>query len=67
MATGGIVDLYVRHLGADFARFSAEANLTDGADLRRLLVAAVHRGGGDPAQLMSTRWRFDIRRTRMRL
>ncbi|MEJ7744263.1 MAG: GntR family transcriptional regulator [Nocardioidaceae bacterium] len=46
-----IVDVHVRHLGEDFARFCAEADLTDGADLRRLLVAAVRRRGGNPAQI----------------
>ena len=55
-----IVDLHVRHLGADFARFSTEADLTSGADLRKLLVAAVRRRGGDPAQI--DEYEMDIRR-----
>jgi len=59
-ATGSIVDLHVRHLGADFARFSAEADLTNGAELRILLVAAVRRRGGDPAQI--DEYEMDIRR-----
>ena len=59
-ATGSIVDLHVRHLGADFARFSAEADLTNGAELRVLLVAAVRRRGGDPAQI--DEYEMDIRR-----
>ena len=62
VATGSIVDLHVRHLGADFTRFSAEADLTSAADLRSLLLAAVRRRGGDPAQIEE--YEMEIRRPR---
>lgn len=60
-AARNVVDLHVRHLGADFARFSAEADLSSGSDLRRLLVAAVRRRGGDPAQI--DEYEMDVRRS----
>ncbi|QJY44814.1 tyrosine-type recombinase/integrase [Pseudonocardia broussonetiae] len=54
-----MADMHVRHLGADFARFSAEVDLNSGADLRKLLVAAVRRRGGDPAQI--DEYEMDVR------
>jgi hypothetical protein len=58
--TDRILHLHVRRLGAHFARFSAEADLTNGADLRRLLIAAVRRWGRDPAKI--DEYEMDIRR-----
>ncbi|MEU4395239.1 tyrosine-type recombinase/integrase [Kribbella sp. NPDC023855] len=45
------LDLEVRHLGTPIASFRAEADPSDNADLRALLVGAIRRSGGDVTEI----------------
>jgi hypothetical protein len=46
-----IHDLVLRRLGSTVAAFRAEADLSDAADLRELLVGAIRRNGGNVADI----------------
>jgi integrase len=50
-AERGIHDLVLRRLGTTVAAFRAEADPSDAADLRELLVGAIRRNGGDIADI----------------
>jgi integrase len=45
------LDLELRQLGETIAKFRADADPADNADLRRLLVGAIRRSGGDLAEI----------------